>query len=109
MTIGYPHVTGGSLVKAYLGIDVGSVTTKFAVLDEEQNLVYGSYARTNGRPIDAVQNGLRELAEAIPADIEFVAAGTTGSGRQLTGAIIGADVVKNEITTQAVAASYYVP
>lgn len=96
-------------MKAYLGIDVGSVTTKIAVIDEDDGLVYGSYARTNGRPINAVQEGLRELARSLPAGVEISAVGTTGSGRQLTGAIVGADVIKNEITAHAVAASYYVP
>lgn len=96
-------------MKAYLGIDVGSVTTKVAVLDGQDNLLFSSYVRTNGRPIDAVQDSLRELTKSISNDLEFAAVGATGSGRQLTGAIVGADVIKNEITAHAVAASHYVP
>ena len=35
--------------------------------------------------------------------------GTTGSGRNLAGALVGADIIKNEITAHAVAASINVP
>lgn len=96
-------------MKAYLGIDVGSVTTKVAILDEHDEVLYSSYSRTNGRPINAVQEGLRQLTGSLASDVEISAVGTTGSGRQLTGAIVGADVIKNEITAHAVASSYYVP
>ena len=40
---------------------------------------------------------------------KIIAVGATGSGRQLAGVLVGADVVKNEITAHAVAASHLVP
>lgn len=94
---------------AYLGIDVGSVTTKIAVLDEADNLLASTYSRTQGRPIQVVQQNLREIVELLPTGIEIGAVGTTGSARYLAGVIVGADVTKNEITAHAVAASHYVP
>lgn len=94
-------------MRAYLGIDVGSVTTKITALDERDELVASSYARTEGRPIVVVQRILKEIAQALPPDVEIAGVGTTGSGRHLAGAMVGADVVKNEITTHAVAASHY--
>jgi predicted CoA-substrate-specific enzyme activase len=96
-------------VSAYLGIDVGSVTTKFAILDDKMTLIARLYARTEGRPIDAIQRGLTEIARQLPADVEVKSVGTTGSARQLGGVVVGADVVKNEITAHAVATAYYVP
>lgn len=96
-------------MQAYLGIDVGSVTTKLVVLDRDHNLLAHLYLRTRGRPIEVVQQGLREIAARLPGDAEIVGVGTTGSGRYLAAAVVGADVVKNEITAQAVAALYYVP
>jgi predicted CoA-substrate-specific enzyme activase len=95
--------------KVFLGIDVGSVTTKFAAIDDEDTLVASLYNRTAGNPIDAVQSGLREIQEMLPGHVQVRGVGTTGSGRQLAGAIVGADVVKNEITTHAVAALHFVP
>jgi predicted CoA-substrate-specific enzyme activase len=96
-------------MEAFLGIDVGSVTTKFAVLNEDDQLVTSLYTRTQGRPIDVVQQGLREIADRLPPKTSIQGVGTTGSGRYLTGVIVGADVVKNEITAHAVGASHYVP
>lgn len=96
-------------MQVYLGIDVGSVTTKVAALDENDELVASTYARTEGKPIVVVQQALREIAETLPAGTEVAGIGTTGSGRYLAGAMVGADVMKNEITAHAVAASHYFP
>jgi predicted CoA-substrate-specific enzyme activase len=96
-------------VKAYLGIDVGSVTTKFAALDGDDGLIADLYTRTMGRPIQVVQEGLRQMAGLLPPGLEIAGVGATGSARQLTGVIVGADVVKNEITAQAIAAISFFP
>jgi predicted CoA-substrate-specific enzyme activase len=96
-------------LRVYLGIDVGSVTTKVAALDENDELVAKAYARTEGKPIVVVQKALRNLAEELPEGVEVAGVGTTGSGRYLAGAMLGADVLKNEITAHAVAASHYFP
>lgn len=96
-------------MKAYLGIDVGSVSTNIIVLTEQGEVVTSLYLRTRGRPIEALQSGLKEAALVLPSDIEIAGVGTTGSGRFLAGVMIGADVIKNEITAHAVAASIVQP
>ena len=93
----------------YLGIDVGSVTTKFAVLDENDELVTYTYLLTQGKPIDMVQEGLRKTGSQLPADCNIRGVATTGSARYLAGVMVGADLVKNEITSHAVAALHYYP
>jgi predicted CoA-substrate-specific enzyme activase len=98
-----------TLAPAYLGIDVGSVTTKFAILDDEGAVRARLYARTDGRPIDAIQRGLRDIAGQLPAGLEIRSVGVTGSARQLAAVVVGADEVKNEITAHAVATAHYVP
>jgi predicted CoA-substrate-specific enzyme activase len=95
--------------KVYLGIDVGSVTTKLAALDEEDRLVSSLYLRTQGKPIAMVQQGLRQIAKGLPSDTQIKGAGTTGSARYLAGVMVSADVIKNEITSQAVAALHFLP
>jgi predicted CoA-substrate-specific enzyme activase len=92
-----------------LGIDVGSVSTNFVVLDENDNVVEKLYLRTRGRPIDTTLKGLSILSKRLKGYEKIFAAGTTGSGRQLASILIGSDVVKNEITAHAVAASHIVP
>lgn len=93
----------------YLGIDVGSVTTKVALVDEKGKFVDSYMLRTAGKPVMAVQTGLRELYKKAICEYDVQGVGTTGSGRNLAGALVGADMVKNEITAHAVAASTYVP
>jgi predicted CoA-substrate-specific enzyme activase len=93
----------------YLGIDVGSVTTKVALVDKDANYIDSYMLRTAGKPTLAVQNALRELYAKKKDNWEVCAVGTTGSGRNLAGALVGADIIKNEITAHAVAASINVP
>ena len=96
-------------MESYLGIDVGSVTTKLAVLDKNDELVTDLYLLTQGKPIEMVQRGLKPIKPRLPQDIEICGVVTTGSARYLTGVIVGADLVKNEITSHAVAALHYIP
>lgn len=93
----------------YLGIDVGSVTTKLALVDEKGKYVDSYMLRTAGKPVMAVQKGLNELFAKRITDYDVMGVGTTGSGRNLAGALVGADIIKNEITAHAVAASINVP
>ncbi len=96
-------------MEVYLGVDVGSVTTKFALVNGAGELVACNYLRTEGKPIVIIQQGLREIRGQVPSRGEIRGVCTTGSARYLAGVILGADVVKNEITTQAVATLHYVP
>ena len=93
----------------YLGIDVGSVTTKVALVDEKGKFVDSYMLKTAGKPVAAVQTGLRELHKKALCEYNVQGVGTTGSGRNLAGALVGADIIKNEITAHAVAASINVP
>ncbi|MGM0470993.1 MAG: acyl-CoA dehydratase activase [Bacillota bacterium] len=96
-------------MKGYLGIDVGSVSINLVVLDDSGEVIKKIYLRTKGQPIDVVQQGLKELGEDLPEELEIAGVGTTGSGRNLIGVVVGADTIKNEITAHAVAASNIVP
>ena len=93
----------------YLGIDVGSVTTKLALVDESGKYVDSVMLKTAGTPVTAVQTGLQRLYEKRITEYDVAGVGTTGSGRALAGSLVGADVIKNEITAHAVAASVTVP
>lgn len=95
--------------KAYVGIDVGSVSTNVIAVDEDNKLVFKYYARTNGQPLETIKNGLGELKKQLGSKVTIGGVGTTGSGRQLAGVMVGADIVKNEITAHAVATINEVP
>lgn len=96
-------------MKAFLGVDVGSVSTNLVVMDQEENIIESLYIRTLGQPVKAVQEGLRTLAGKLGDSVTIIGAGTTGSARNLISVLVGADVVKNEITAHAVAVSKLVP
>jgi len=91
-------------VDAFLGIDVGSISTNLVVIDKEKNLLSKRYLMTAGRPIEAIRQGLAEVGGEIGEYVTIRGVGTTGSGRYLTGDFVGADIVRNEITAQATAA-----
>ncbi len=91
-------------VNAYLGIDIGSISTNLAVIDEEGRLLAKRYLMTAGRPIEAVKKGLDEIGREVEDRIHVRGVGTTGSGRYMIADFVGADIIKNEITAQAQAA-----
>jgi predicted CoA-substrate-specific enzyme activase len=97
---------GFERIKTYLGIDIGSISTNLAVIDEQGRLLSKRYLMTAGRPIDAVKQGLAEIGEEIGNEIEIMGVGTTGSGRYMIADYVNADIVKNEITAQATAAAF---
>ncbi|HYW78811.1 MAG TPA: acyl-CoA dehydratase activase, partial [Thermoguttaceae bacterium] len=99
----------GQPIDAYLGLDVGSISTKVAVIDDDNRVLAKIYLMTAGRPLDAVRRALKEIGSQVGGLVRIRGAATTGSGRYLTGDFIGADMVINEITAQATAAAVIDP
>ena len=90
--------------KYAMGVDVGSVSTDFVLIDEKYQLADSLYLRTHGDPLGTVAQGMGILRE-----LYLTAVGTPGCGRQRAGRMLGADVVKNEITAHGVAAAVIDP
>ena len=93
-----PPPAVGSKVEAYLGIDIGSVSTNLVVIDAADNLLKEIYVPTSGRPIEVVNSGLQEIRSEFGDGLDIRGVGTTGSGRELIGELVGADTVNDEIT-----------
>lgn len=83
----------------YLGIDIGSISTKGVIIDENDNIVESSYIWTEGNPINATKKLIENLKSK---DYRIKGIGTTGSARNLIGLLLNANIVKNEITAHAV-------
>jgi len=95
---------------AFLGIDVGSISTKAVILDESNTILAHEYIWTEGNPIGAVKKLLGLLEKQFdPEKWQIVGVGATGSARRLVGSIVGATVVKNEITAHAVGTTTFHP
>jgi len=100
------HLPGGDrVIDAYLGVDIGSVSTNLVVIDENKNVIHEIYLRTEARPVEVVGNGLREIEDKLGGRIRIRGVGTTGSGRELIGELIGADTINDEITAHKTGAS----
>ncbi len=94
-------------IKVYMGIDIGSTSTKAVVINEKKQVLIGLYTRTSGQPVIAVQTifeTLTDIEKRYNCKFEFLGVGTTGSGRKFIGKIIGADSMLDEITAHARAA-----
>lgn len=94
--------------KIYLGMDTGSVSLNTVLISGEGVVLASDYRRTCGRIIETVKEAVSWAAAEVGKD-KFAGVGTTGSGRQLTAALLGADLVKNEITAHTRAAIHCHP
>ena len=106
-----PEIHAGDHVRAYLGIDSGSTTTKFVLMDEEEKILDVFYASNEGDPLTVARNALIALNHRYRdagASLEILAAGTTGYGELLFHKAFHAECHMVETVAHAKAASHYV-
>ena len=97
---------GDGKVDAFMGIDIGSVSTNVVVIDIAGRVITEIYTRTQGRPIEVVTDALKEIEGACGNSLRIRGVGTTGSGRELIGELVGADTVNDEITAHKTGATF---
>ena len=85
----------------YLGIDIGSISTKGVIIDDNNKIICSEYLWTEGSPVDAVKKLINILKNKLPNTYQIKGIGTTGSARNLIGLLVDANIVKNEITAHA--------
>ena len=96
--------------KCFLGVDIGSISTKGVIIDEFEKIIASCYLYTEGSPVNAVKRLISELKKQINLEeYEVVSVGTTGSARKLIGTILNASVIKNEITAHAIGTTSIIP
>ena len=88
--------------ECYLGVDIGSISTKGVVIDNDNNIIAKDYIWTEGNPINSVKNLIKSLKSQINDNYILKGIGTTGSARKLIGLMLDANIVKNEITAHAI-------
>ena len=107
-----PDPAPGSTVRAYLGIDSGSTTTKFALVSPDGKLVDSFYAPNEGEPLDVARAALialRDRYRAAGATLDILGVGTTGYGELMFAKAFGADYHTVETVAHARAAEACVP
>lgn len=91
------------MTQGFLGLDIGSISTKGVIIDDNNKIIAGEYIWTEGNPINAVKKVIIELQRQINGKgIQIASIGTTGSARKLIGVMVGANVIKNEITSHSI-------
>ena len=96
--------------EAYLGVDIGSISTKGVIIDKNYKILASEYIWTEGDPMGAARKLIELLEKQFDKEkYQIVATGTTGSARKLVGAMLGATMVKNEITAHAVGTTTLYP
>lgn len=95
--------------ECYLGIDIGSISTKGVIIDNDNNIITSAYIWTEGNPVEAVKQLLEILKTKLPKEYQIKSIGTTGSARKLIGLMLKASVVKNEITAHAIGTLTFYP
>ena len=93
--------------KCYLGVDIGSISTKGVIIDSNYKILSSNYIWTNADPISAVKELINTLK--IPDGYKLCGIGTTGSARKLIGLMLDANVVKNEIIAHSIGTLNYYP
>ncbi len=93
----------------YLGVDIGSISTKGVIIDDDNNIITSTYIWTEGNPTEAVKKLLNVLKKNLPKDYVIKGIGTTGSARKLIGLMLKANIVKNEITAHAIGTLTFYP
>lgn len=102
---------GKKVLRAYLGIDSGSTTTKFVLMDEEEHILDSFYAPNEGRPLAVAKAALiamRERYRSAGVELEIIAAGTTGYGEVLFANAFDTECHVVETVAHARAAEKYV-
>jgi len=96
-----PRVGFSRKVSVYLGIDIGSTTTKYALVTEERQIIDKNYVHTQGKPIEVTQKLLKRISDGLGDRVEILGVATTGSGRNVVGDFLNADLIIDEITAHA--------
>jgi predicted CoA-substrate-specific enzyme activase len=102
----------GSELSVYVGIDAGSTTTKFVLIDEDEQLIDRSYHNNQGDPLIVFKNAFLELLEKYRKKgiaLKILGAGTTGYGERLFARAFQADHHMVETVAHAEAAKKYAP
>ncbi|GAJ07397.1 unnamed protein product, partial [marine sediment metagenome] len=87
--------------QVYLGIDIGSTTTKYVVINNDREIIHKSYVPTQGKPIEVTQMLLKTIRDELGKKSQIAGTVTTGSGRNVVGDFLNVDLIIDEITAHA--------
>ena len=101
----------GELVRACIGVDGGSTSTKAVMLSPEGRVLSKAYQLSNGNPVQDAIDIIRQLRAAVEshgAQLEVLGVGTTGYAKDMLRHVLRADtaLVETVAHTEAALAFY---
>lgn len=93
----------------FLGLDMGSTTTKAVCIDPQGTLLYTFYGSNKGEPLQAAVNILREVYARMHPQAHIGAAAVTGYGSTLVRAALRVDIDEVETVAHWTAARFFLP
>ena len=100
----------GACVRAFVGVDGGSTSTKGVLLSEEGEVLSKAYQLSKGNPIqDTIDifEELRGTVEAAGATLEILGVGTTGYAKDVLKDVLAADAALVETVAHTESAIKY--
>ena len=95
--------------KCFLGLDVGSTTSKAALIDEEGNLLFSYYGNNEGSPLNSAAKMLRAVYSHLPSQAKIAYCAVTGYGENMIKAAFSCDLGEVETVAHYTAAEYFLP
>ncbi len=109
--LAFPLVAGtwGDTVKGFIGLDAGSISINIAFVDTSGVVFETDYTLTEGDIINNIKKAFNRLSQKLPANIDILGSGVTGSGHEISAALLGADVYETELDAHAEATLHLLP
>ena len=110
----FTHITKKRTLKKYkgkvfLGIDVGSTTSKIIMTDDQGAILYSFYNSNEGNPLQLIMSLMKEIYQMLPEGCYIAKAGVTGYGEALIKAALKVDIGEVETIAHYTAAKAYEP
>ncbi|MCL4477660.1 MAG: acyl-CoA dehydratase activase [Deltaproteobacteria bacterium] len=104
------RLNSDKVIKAYLGIDGGSTSTKGVLITGDGEVIERSYILSRGNPIDDTKQIILSLNDAVITNgkkLEILGAGTTGYAKDMIKEAVGADVAIVETVAHTKSALHF--
>ncbi len=95
--------------RCFLGLDVGSTTTKAALIDEEGAILHSYYGSNEGNPLKSVRKAVLDLYDVLPQGARISNSVVTGYGEGLIKAALKVDIGEIETVSHYKAADFFSP
>lgn len=95
--------------RCFLGLDVGSTTTKAALIDEDGAILHSYYGSNGGNPLKSVRKAVLELYDHLPIGATIANSAVTGYGEGLIKAALRVDIGEIETVAHYKASDFFQP